>query len=143
VSSKSTTSPQKLSASISSLGFETDDDVYIYFMFCICLQLEGKYNLPKADDLLAGVEMVETHNHCQPVHSRRYMATEMTYSTSTERYASSVMDFTTQEGAITGVVIGEVACLGYRDKTCAISKFWNDTDGTGPIMPEKSGIDYV
>jgi hypothetical protein len=79
---------------------------------------------------------------CQQVLQNSLFKHGTTLKSSPSALSASVMDFDVDPitHLVTGVRIGEVACVGFRENKCALPYHWNAKEGEGPWMPNKQNI---
>lgn len=79
---------------------------------------------------------------CRSISFKRLVSAEQTYANQGAAiFASSFLDWqTAPDGAIGDIVLGEIACLGHRDKRCNLKFYWNQTSGSGPWTPHNSTV---
>ncbi len=86
-----------------------------------------------------------THNACQRIHFKALVTVDNTYHEHGDRYSSSFLDYQPSGAGQYDLLLGELACLGWRDKKCKLKKYWNEQQGTGPLqelMKEDVIIDF-
>lgn len=79
-----------------------------------------------------------TGGKCLPILFKSLVPADVTYHNRPhERNPSSFLDFqVNRRGYVTKILIGEIACLGYRQSRCDLKQYWDTKTGKGPWMPE-------
>ncbi len=75
-----------------------------------------------------------TPNSCQLINFKPLVTHEDTYSNVDGRYSSSLLDFQPNGHGRYDLLLGEIACIGFRDKKCKLQRYWDVNRGTGPEM---------
>jgi hypothetical protein len=89
------------------------------------------YKQPDPSQLAAA--FTESNQTCQRVREEALFEAATSYSNRKDRIEASLMDFDVDpSGRVTGIKVGQIGCVGWRDDSkCRLRQLW-DHKGTGP-----------